>query len=146
MLTIEVPTVPATDLDVSSYVSFCGAYLYKPSLAVRISYHLVHSQVYVAGVQDGSPTDLYDLRPTAFICAVQHRKVVTMDDFERAVSQIPDNQYFDLRLVISNCQSVITLKKYTREYPTYKCNRESPYSNGLWLTSTIDGTVGESEI
>ena len=144
-LTLEVPTIPATELDISSYVSFCGAHLHKPSLAIRMSCHPLHSEVYVASLLYGSPADLYGLRPTAFIVAVWGRKILTMEDFEKAISSIPNNKYFYMTLNVSNRRKVVTLMKNEEDFPSYKCTRKFPYSSGEWVISTVDGTVSNNE-
>ena len=145
VLTVEAPTIPAADLDVLSYISFCGTILHKPSLAIRMDIHPIHSQLYIADVQPGSPGELADLPLSAFICAIRGQKVYEMEDFEEVISRIADNQYFDVKLIKSNVLSVIVLKKNAKLFPSYKCSRKSPYSSGEWLTQYIDATLGDNE-
>lgn len=88
---IKVRTVPADDLETDRVVSFCGATLHRPHLAVRQQISKLHSEVYVSGRSPGSPASQYGLASTNFITHVNGVKTNDLESFIKAVVKIPDN-------------------------------------------------------
>lgn len=88
---VKVKTVSADDLETDRVVSFCGAILHRPHLAVRQQISKLHSEVYVSGRARGSPASHYHLAPTNFITHVNGEKTTDLESFVQAVIKIPDN-------------------------------------------------------
>jgi pro-apoptotic serine protease NMA111 len=90
-MAIKVPTVSANDLETDRAVSFCGAILHRPHLAVRQQISKLHSEVYVSARTRGSPAYQYGLAPTNFITAVNGVPTPDLETFIKEVINIPDN-------------------------------------------------------
>jgi S1-C subfamily serine protease len=88
---LEVPTVSADDVETDRAVSFCGAVLHRPHLAVRQQISKLHSEVYVSARTRGSPSYQYGLAPTNFITAVNGVQTPDLQAFINEVVRIPDN-------------------------------------------------------
>lgn len=90
-LTVNVPTVPAHDLETDRAISFCGAVIHRPHHAVRQQISKLHSEVYVSARTRGSPSYQYGLAPTNFITAVNGISTPDLEAFIKEVTKIPDN-------------------------------------------------------
>ena len=88
-LTLNIPILPATDLDITYLINLCGAWVHKPHLAARQRFHLCHSEVYVCAYMYASPVDLYELRLTAFIYVVQGKEFDTIENFRDQCARFP---------------------------------------------------------
>lgn len=88
---LQLPTVLADDMETHHAVSFCGAMLHRPHLAVRQQISKLHSEVYVSSRIRGSPAYLYGLAPTNFITHVNGESTPDLDSFIAATRKIPDN-------------------------------------------------------
>lgn len=141
-LTLQVPTLPTTDLETTRAVIFCGAILHRPHHAVRQQISKLHSEVYVSARTRGSPSYQYGLAPTNFITAVNDKPTPTLTEFLREVTRIKDNTYFRLRLVtFDNVPWVATIKKCEHYFPTVEyCKVE----DGSWTRKGFgeDGGAG----
>ena len=138
-LTVDVPTIPTTDLSTSHALIFCGAVLHRPHHAVRQQISKLHSEVYVSARTRGSPAYQYGLAPTNFITAVNSIPTPTLVAFRDAVKGIPDNTYFRLRVVtFDNVPWVATMKKCEHYFPTSEFFRDEG-SQGGWLRRKVGG-------
>jgi pro-apoptotic serine protease NMA111 len=90
-LRIQLPTVPADDVETDRAVSFCGATLHRPHQAVRQQISKLFSEVYVSARTRGSPAYQYGLAPTNFITHVNGQPTPDLESFLAAVVKIPDN-------------------------------------------------------
>lgn len=88
---LELPTVPAEDMETDHAVSFCGAILHRPHQAVRQQISKLHSEVYVSSRIRGSPAYQYGVAPTNFITHVNGEPTPDLDSFIAATRKIPDN-------------------------------------------------------
>jgi pro-apoptotic serine protease NMA111 len=109
-MAIKVPTVSANDLETDRAVSFCGAILHRPHLAVRQQISKLHSEVYVSARTRGSPAYQYGLAPTNFITAVNGVPTPDLETFIKEVVQIPDNTCKSLQLFTSGYSKLTTIK------------------------------------
>ncbi|KAI1826500.1 Pro-apoptotic serine protease NMA111 [Xylaria intraflava] len=118
-LHLKVPTVPADDIETDHVLSFCGAVIHVPHLAVRQQISQLHSEVYVSARGRGSPAYQYGLAPTNFITHVNGKPTPDMKSFLEAVVKIPDNTYFRIRAItFDNVPWVVTMKKNDHYFPT----------------------------
>lgn len=88
---LTVPTVSADDVETHEAISFCGAILHVPHLAVRQQISKLHSEVYVSARSRGSPAYQYGLAPTNFITHINGDPTPDLKTFLEAVVKIPDN-------------------------------------------------------
>jgi len=88
---LRVPTVSADDVETDHAISFCGAILHVPHLAVRQQISKLHSEVYVSARSRGSPAYQYSLAPTNFITHVNGKATPDLKSFLEAVVKIADN-------------------------------------------------------
>jgi hypothetical protein len=120
---LKVKTLPTEKLETDRVVIFCGAVLHRPHHAVLQQISKIHSQVYVSARTRGSPAYQYQLAPTNFITEVNGIKTPDLGTFLAAVSKIPDNTYFRLRVItFDNVPFVISLKKnehYVSSAPSF---------------------------
>ncbi|KAI1735760.1 Pro-apoptotic serine protease NMA111 [Xylaria scruposa] len=115
---LQVPTVPADDIETDHAISFCGAILHVPHLAVRQQISKLHSEVYVSARSRGSPAYQYGLAPTNFITHVNGKPTPDLKTFLEAVIKIPDNTYFRIRaMTFDNVPWVVTMKKNEHYFP-----------------------------
>lgn len=145
-MTVEVPTIPTTDLSTSHALLFCGAVIHRPHHAVRQQISKLHSEVYVSARMRGSPSYQYGLAPTEFITAVNSIPTPTLEAFLDVVRTIPDNTYFRLRVVtFDNVPLVVTMKKNEHYFPTVEVFRD-PTAAGGWRRRTVgEESEGEGE-
>jgi pro-apoptotic serine protease NMA111 len=130
-LTLEIPTVPTSELETDRVVVFCGAVLHRPHHAVRQQISKVHSDIYVSARMRGSPAYMYGLAPTNFILAVNAVKVKTLEDFVRETRKIPDNTYFRLKVMtFDNVPWVATMKKCEHYFPTLEFVKDASLREG----------------
>ncbi|KAI2464537.1 Pro-apoptotic serine protease NMA111 [Annulohypoxylon bovei var. microspora] len=116
---LQVPTSPADDLETNHAISFCGAVLHVPHLAVRQQISKLPSEVYVSARSRGSPAKHYGLAPTNFITHVNGKPTPDLKSFLDTVVKIPDNAYFRLKaMTFDNQPWVITMKKNEHYFPT----------------------------
>ena len=90
-MSIKLPTVSAENLETDRIISFCGAILQRPHLAVRQQIRGLHSEVYVSARTDGSPAYLYKLGPRDFITHVNEKPTPDLSSFLMAVAGICHN-------------------------------------------------------
>ncbi|KAI0857649.1 Pro-apoptotic serine protease NMA111 [Xylaria cubensis] len=115
---LQVPTVPASDIETDHAISFCGAILHVPHLAVRQQISKLHSEVYVSARSRGSPAYQYGLAPTNFITHINGKPTPDLKTFLEAVIKIPDNTYFRIRaMTFDNVPWVVTMKKNEHYFP-----------------------------
>jgi S1-C subfamily serine protease len=88
---IQVPTVSAQNIETDRAVSFCGAVLQRPHLAVRQQISKLHSEVYVSARSRGSPSYQYGLAPTNFVTHVNGVPTSDLEAFVKEVVKIKDN-------------------------------------------------------
>ncbi|KAI1492361.1 Pro-apoptotic serine protease NMA111 [Biscogniauxia mediterranea] len=144
---LQVPTVPADDVETDHAISFCGAILHVPHLAVRQQISKLHSEVYVSARSRGSPAYQYGLAPTNFITHVNGKPTPDLKTFLENVVKIPDNTYFRLRaMTFDNVPWVITMKKNEHYFPTMEWIKDGSDPCG-WkrVTYKSDGHVVEGE-
>lgn len=133
---LKVKTLPTEKLETDRVVIFCGAVLHRPHHAVLQQISKIHSQVYVSARTRGSPAYQYQLAPTNFITEVNGIKTPDLGTFLAAVSKIPDNTYFRLRVItFDNVPFVISLKKNEHYFPTMEFARKGD----SWERRTYDG-------
>ncbi|KAL9120781.1 MAG: hypothetical protein Q9187_002666 [Circinaria calcarea] len=145
-LTLDVPTIPTTDLSTSHALLFCGAVLHRPHHAVRQQISKLHSEVYVSARTRGSPSYQYGLAPTNFITAVNSIPTPTLTSFCEAVKGIEDNTYFRLRVVtFDNVPWVATMKKNEHYFPTVEFFRDGGVEGGWRRRRVGKGEEGEGE-
>lgn len=147
--TIQVPTVPTSDLDTSRAVVFCGAILHRPHHAVRQQITKLHSGIYISGRVRGSPASMYGLAPTQFITAVNGVDTPDLDAFVKEANKIPDNTYFRLKVVtFDNVPWVATMKKNEHYFPTMeyqKSDRQEDEKRNGWRRIIHAKGHGEDE-
>jgi S1-C subfamily serine protease len=137
-LTLQVPTIPTTDLHTTHALLFCGAILHRPHHAVRQQISKLHSEVYVSARTRGSPAYQYGLAPTNFITAVNSVPTPTLESFLREVSKVEDNTYFRLRVVtFDNVPWVATMKKCEHYFPTMEFIKSK--ETGEWERRRVGG-------
>ncbi|KAI0022639.1 Pro-apoptotic serine protease NMA111 [Xylariomycetidae sp. FL0641] len=144
---LMVPTVPADNVETDHAVSFCGALLHVPHLAVRQQISKLHSEIYVSARTRGSPAYQYGLAPTNFITHVNGKPTPDLDSFLKNVTKIPDNTYFRLRAMsFDNVPWVITMKKNEHYFPTMEYIKDGSEPCG-WrrVTYENDGHIIEGE-
>ncbi|KAI1334876.1 Pro-apoptotic serine protease NMA111 [Xylariaceae sp. FL0016] len=144
---LKVPTVPADDVETDHAISFCGAVLHVPHLAVRQQISKLHSEVYVSARGRGSPAYQYGLAPTNFITHVNGKATPDIKSFLDAVVKIPDNTYFRLRsMTFDNVPWVITMKKNEHYFPTMEWIKDRSEPCG-WRRVTYEnnGKVTQGE-
>ncbi len=148
-ITLDVPTVPTSELETDRVVVFCGAVLHRPHHAVRQQISKVHSDIYVSTRMRGSPSYMYGLAPTNFILAVNAVPTLDMGSFIRETSKIPDNTYFRLKVMtFDNVPWVATMKKNEHYFPTVEFVKDSSMREGWRRVSYEGGLVkkGEGEL
>lgn len=91
ILELNLPTVPADDVETDHAVSFCGAVFHRPHQAVRQQISKLHSEVYVSSRIRGSPAYQYGVAPTNFITHVNGEPTPDLTSFIAATRKIPDN-------------------------------------------------------
>ncbi|KAI3531318.1 hypothetical protein CABS02_14201 [Colletotrichum abscissum] len=109
---VDVPTLSLHEVSIDTVVNFCGSWLQKPSLAVRIACHPVYSEIYTTGCLCGSPADLYELPRQAFIVGINGKRVSTMPEFLNNVTDLPFGEHFRINCVLKTHEhKVVTMKK-----------------------------------
>ncbi|KAI1812097.1 Pro-apoptotic serine protease NMA111 [Poronia punctata] len=144
---LKVPTVSAHDVETDHAISFCGAIIHVPHLAVRQQISKLHSEVYVSARSRGSPAYQYGLAPTNFITHVNGKATPDLRSFLEAVVKIPDNTYFRLRaMTFDNVPWVVTMKKNEHYFPTMEWVKDGSEPCG-WkrITYENDGQAIEGE-
>ncbi|KAI1113446.1 Pro-apoptotic serine protease NMA111 [Nemania sp. NC0429] len=144
---LKVPTVPADDVETHHAISFCGAILHVPHLAVRQQISKLHSEVYVSARSRGSPAYQYGLAPTNFITHVNGDPTPDLKTFLETVVKIPDNTYFRIRaMTFDNVPWVVTMKKNEHYFPTMEWIKDGSEPCG-WKRITYEsgGRVFEGE-
>ncbi|KAI1265602.1 Pro-apoptotic serine protease NMA111 [Xylariaceae sp. FL1019] len=144
---LRVPTVSADDVETDQAISFCGAILHVPHLAVRQQISKLHSEVYVSARSRGSPAYQYGLAPTNFVTHVNGKPTPDLKAFLEAVVKIPDNTYFRLRaMTFDNVPWVVTMKKNEHYFPTMEWIKDGSEPCG-WkrITYESDGRAVEGE-
>ncbi|KAI1386413.1 Pro-apoptotic serine protease NMA111 [Hypoxylon trugodes] len=118
-MNLQVPTSPADNVETDHAISFCGAVLHVPHLAVRQQISKLPSEVYVSARSRGSPSYQYGLAPTNFITHVNGKPTPDLKTFLENVVKIPDNTYFRIKaMTFDNQPWVITMKKNEHYFPT----------------------------
>jgi len=141
-LRLQVPTIPADDLETDHAVIFCGAVLHKPHHAVRQQISRLHSGVYVSARTRGSPACQYGLAPTNFIVAVNGIPTPDLTVFVREVVKVPDNTYLRLKAVtFDNVPWVVTMKKNEHYFPTIEFIKDAAEPCGWRRMTYEDGEV-----
>ena len=144
-LTLNVPTIPTTDLSTSHALLFCGAVLHRPHHAVRQQISKLHSEIYVSARTRGSPSYQYGLATTNFITAVNGVSTYTLSDFLEQVRGIQDNEYFRLRVVtFDNVPWVVTMKKNEWYFPTVEFFKDEG-ADGGWRRRRIEAASSSSD-
>lgn len=145
-MTVNVHTVPTSDLDTSRAVIFCGAILHRPHHAVRQQISKLHSGIYISGRIPGSPAYMYGLHSTQFITHVNGEATPDLDSFLQIANKIPDNTYFRLKLVtFDNVPWVCTLKKNEHYFSTMefvKTGRGEDRARNGWRRITYESGGG----
>lgn len=155
-VTVNVPTVPTTDLETKRAVIFCGAVLHRPHHAVRQQISKIHSDVYISGRVRGSPAYAYGLSPTNFITHVNGKSTPDLDAFLEEAKKIPDNTYFRLKVItFDNVPWVATMKKCEHYFPTMEFIKDEQGDKSLagWRKVVLeadsdgqDGLMGEEVV
>ncbi|KAI1423308.1 Pro-apoptotic serine protease NMA111 [Xylaria sp. FL1777] len=128
---LEVPTVTLDDVETDHAISFCGAILHVPHLAVRQQISQLHSEVYVSARSRGSPSYQYGLAPTNFITHVNGKPTPDLKTFLETVVKIPDNTYFRIRaMTFDNVPWVVTMKKNEHYFPTMEWIKDGSEPSG----------------
>ena len=147
-MTLNVPTVPTSELETDRVVVCCGAVLQAPHHAVRQQISKVHSNIYVSARMGGSPAYMYGLAPTNFIMAVNAVPTPDLKTFLAEVNKIPDNAYFRLRVMtFDNVPWVATMKKNEHYFPTVEFIKDKEVREG-WRRVLYEGgkeVKGEGE-
>ncbi|KAI0867861.1 Pro-apoptotic serine protease NMA111 [Hypoxylon argillaceum] len=146
-LHLQVPTASADDIETEHAISFCGAILHVPHLAVRQQISKLHSEVYVSARSRGSPAYQYGLAPTNFITHVNGKPTPDLKTFLATVVKIPDNTYFRIRaMTFDNVPWVVTMKKNEHYFPTTECIKDGSEPCG-WkrITYESNGNAIEGE-
>ncbi|KAH9891361.1 Pro-apoptotic serine protease NMA111 [Xylariomycetidae sp. FL2044] len=145
-LHLKVPTVPADDVETDHAISFCGAVLHTPHLAVRQQISKLHSEVYVSARSRGSPAYQYGLAPTNFITHVNGKPTPDLKSFLDNVVKIPDNTYFRLRaMTFDDVPWVITMKKNEHYFPTMEWVKDGSEPCGWKRVTYESGVAVEGE-
>lgn len=138
-LHLKLPTVATDDVETDRAVSFCGAILHRPHLAVRQQISKLFSEVYVSARTRGSPAYQYNLAPTNFITHVNDKPTPDLESFLAAVTKIPDNTYFCLRVTtFDSVPWVATMKKNEHYFPTTEWIKDAKEECG-WRRVTYEG-------
>ncbi|KAI7356073.1 Pro-apoptotic serine [Hortaea werneckii] len=148
-MSLQVPTVPTSELETDRVVVFCGAVLHRPHHAVRQQISKVHSDIYVSARLRGSPAYMYGLAPTNFIMAVNAVPTPDLESFVRETNKIPDNTYFRLKVMtFDNVPWVATMKKNEHYFPTVEFVKDGSVREGWKRRMYEDGQVrrGEGEL
>ncbi|KAI1353719.1 Pro-apoptotic serine protease NMA111 [Xylaria sp. FL0043] len=128
---LKVPTVTLDDVETEHAISFCGAILHVPHLAVRQQISQLHSEVYVSARSRGSPSYQYGLAPTNFITHVNGKPTPDLKTFLETVVKIPDNTYFRIRaMTFDNVPWVVTMKKNEHYFPTMEWIKDDSEPTG----------------
>jgi hypothetical protein len=146
---LQVPTIPADDLETDHAVIFCGAVLHKPHHAVRQQISRLHSGVYVSARTRGSPACQYGLAPTNFVVAVNGIPTPDLATFVHEVIKVPDNTYLRLKAVtFDNVPWVVTMKKNEHYFPTIEFIKDAAEPCGWQRMTYEDGAVknGKGEL
>ena len=72
------------------------------------------SNLYVDGVDYGSPAHLYGISRVSFITHVNNIETPDLDRFLEVVKKIPDNEFFRVNVVAGQQKKMVTLKKCNR--------------------------------
>ncbi|KAI6091391.1 Pro-apoptotic serine protease NMA111 [Hypoxylon rubiginosum] len=143
---LEVPTSPADNVETDHAISFCGAVLHVPHLAVRQQISKLPSEVYVSARSRGSPAYQYGLAPTNFITHVNGKPTPDIKSFLENVVKIPDNTYFRLRAITFDDQPwVITMKKNEHYFPTTEWTKDNSELCGWKRVTYESGKPVEGE-
>ncbi|KAI0014410.1 Pro-apoptotic serine protease NMA111 [Xylariaceae sp. FL0662B] len=143
---LEVPTVPADNVETDQAISFCGAVLHVPHLAVRQQISKLHSEVYVSARSRGSPAYQYGLAPTNFITHVNGKPTPDLKTFLDNVVKIPDNTYFRIKAITFDNQPwVITMKKNEHYFPTMEWIKDGSEPCGWKRITYESGKAVEGE-
>lgn len=117
-MAIKVPTVSIEHLETNKAILFQGAILHKPHFAVRQALSELPSEIYVSGVERGSPAGLYGVWPVRFITHVNDTETPDLDAFLKAAEQVPDNTFFRLRMMTHTLvPAMVTMKKCDYYFP-----------------------------
>ncbi|KAI1174635.1 Pro-apoptotic serine protease NMA111 [Nemania sp. FL0916] len=137
---LKVSTVSADHVETDHAISFCGAILHVPHLAVRQQISKLHSEVYVSARSRGSPAYQYGLAPTNFITHVDGHPTPDLKAFLAAVVKIPDNTYFRIRaMTFDNVPWVVTMKKNEHYFPTMEWIKDGSEPCG-WKRITYESS------
>ncbi|OTB08159.1 hypothetical protein M426DRAFT_19304 [Hypoxylon sp. CI-4A] len=143
---LRVPTSPADNVETNHAISFCGAVIQVPHLAVRQQISKLHSEVYVSARSKGSPASQYGLAPTNFITHVNGKPTPDLKTFLENVVKIPDNTYFRLKAMTFDHQPwVITMKKNEHYFPTMEWIKDSSETCGWKRIAYQSGKPVEGE-
>ncbi|KAI0910096.1 Pro-apoptotic serine protease NMA111 [Ustulina deusta] len=135
---LKVPTVTLDYVETEHAISFCGAILHAPHLAVRQQISQLHSEVYVSARSRGSPSYQYGLAPTNFITHVNGKSTPDLKTFLDTVVKIPDNTYFRIRaMTFDNVPWVVTMKKNEHYFPTMEWIKDGSEPSG-WKRVTYE--------
>lgn len=109
---VEIPTISIENLETNRAVLFQGAILHKPHFGVRQALSKLPSEIYVSGVEQGSPAGLYEMHPVTFITHLNDIETLDLDAFLRAAEEVPDNTFFRIRMMTRDMVPVmVTMKK-----------------------------------
>ncbi|KAK4574038.1 hypothetical protein LTR86_001799 [Recurvomyces mirabilis] len=148
-ISLDIPTVPTSELETDRVVVFCGAVLHRPHHAVRQQISKIHSDIYVSARMGGSPAYMYGLAPTNFILAVNAVPTPDLETFLKEVNKIEDNTYFRLKVMtFDNVPWVATMKKCEHYFPTVEFVKDSGVREG-WRRVMYEGgeaKKGEGEV
>ncbi|KAI1210914.1 Pro-apoptotic serine protease NMA111 [Annulohypoxylon truncatum] len=143
---LQVPTSPADDVETNHAISFCGAVLHVPHLAVRQQISKLPSEVYVSARSRGSPAKHYGLAPTNFITHVNGVSTPDLKTFLEHVVKVPDNTYFRLKaMTFDNQPWVITMKKNEHYFPTVEWIKDGSEPCGWRRVTYESGKPVEGE-
>ncbi|KAI2624199.1 Pro-apoptotic serine protease NMA111 [Hypoxylon sp. NC1633] len=143
---LEVPTSPADNVETTHAISFCGAVLHVPHLAVRQQISELPSEVYVSARSRGSPAYQYGLAPTNFVTHVNGNPTRDLKEFLENVVRIPDNTYFRLKaMTFDNQPWVITMKKNEHYFPTMEWIKDGSEPCGWRRITYESGKAVEGE-
>ncbi|KAI0899750.1 Pro-apoptotic serine protease NMA111 [Annulohypoxylon nitens] len=143
---LQVPTSPADDVETNHAISFCGAVLHVPHLAVRQQISKLPSEVYVSARSRGSPAKHYGLAPTNFITHVNGEPTPDLKTFLEHVVKVPDNTYFRLKaMTFDNQPWVITMKKNEHYFPTVEWIKDGSEPCGWRRVTYESGKPVEGE-
>ncbi|CAK9438816.1 uncharacterized protein LODBEIA_P30400 [Lodderomyces beijingensis] len=132
-LTLSVPSIDTKSLETSQVVSWSGALLQKPHIGVKQLMTKIPSEVYVTDKSACGPAHQYGIVPISFITHVNDQETKHLDDFVKAVEQIPDKTYVKLRMVsFDNIPAAISLKTDYHYFPTTVLTRD--VQSGKWTS------------